>query len=54
MCRRFPITCSKAATAGTTLRDALRASMYHRTLPLDVRTQVCLAFVSLHRSIMYI
>ena len=46
--------CSKAATAKPTLCDALRASVYLRTLQLDVDAQVCLAFVSVHRSIMYI
>ena len=47
-------TCSKAATAKTTLCDALRASVCLRTLPLDVRAQVCLVYVGVHRSIMYI
>ena len=47
-------TCSKAATARATLCDGLWASVYLRALPLDMRAQVCLVFVGVHRSIMYI
>ena len=47
-------TCSKAATARPTLCDTLQASVYLRALPLDVRAQVCLVFVGVHPSIVYI
>ena len=49
-----PITCPQAATARPTLCDALRASVCPRALPMGMRAQVCLVFVTLHRSIMCI
>ena len=49
-----PITCPKAATTGPTLCDALRASLCPQDLPMGVRAQVCLVFVSVHGSIMCI
>ena len=45
-------TYSKAVTARPTPCDALRASVYLLSLQLDVRAQVCLVFVGVHRSIM--
>ena len=47
-------TCSKAATARPTLCDALLVSLYLWAPPLNVRAQVCLVFVGVHRSIIYI
>ena len=47
-------TCSKAATARPTLSHALQTSLYLRALPLDVRAQVCLVFVGVHHSFVYI
>ena len=47
-------TCFRAATARPTPWDALRASVYLRALPLDVRAQVCRVFVGVHRFIMYV
>ena len=52
--RKCGTTCSKAASARPTPCDALQASVYLRALPLDVRAQVCLVFVGVHRSIMCI
>ena len=49
-----PITCPEAVTARPTLCDALRASVCPRALPMGVRAQVFLVFVSVHRSIMCI
>ena len=45
-------TCSMVTTARPTPCDALRASVCLRALRMDVRAQVCLVFVSVHRSIM--
>ena len=47
-------TCSGAARARPTLCDPLQACVYLRALPLDVRTQSCLVFVSVHRYIICI
>ena len=46
--------CSKAATARPTPCDALRVSLCLRALPMGERAQVCLVFVSVHRSVVHI
>ena len=44
----------KAATATPTPCDALWASVCLSALPMGVHAQVCLVFVSVHRSVMFI
>ena len=50
----FHITCCKAATARSTLCDTFRANVYLRALPLGLCAQVCLVFVGVHQSNVYI